>query len=215
MMNSGAPMIGSGQVAQDGGQRHRVPHGRRIVRRGVRTLERHRGHALGAVDDGVALARRLGQQVLGIEARGGDLGVHEAGVALAVARAGPRPPAARAPSASRRPGCRPASGTAPSRRTRRSGLALPCATTKSTTSTNALRAAPQALAHRSAPRRCRARASSPSVSAICAAIALATRAAVARGLAADQVVGLDRRRAFVDRQDARVAVGTAPRRSPR
>ena len=53
----------------------------------------------------------LAQDVVAVEARGGDLGGHEGGVARR-RRACRRPPAARAPSASRRRGCRPASGTA-------------------------------------------------------------------------------------------------------
>ena len=205
MMNSGAPMIGRGRL-------------RRTAGSGMQAFLAQAASAVGqnaSSASAVTLSApstiasrmpgRAAQQVLGVEARGGDLGLRGSRRRPRPRRAAARRRAARAPSASRRPGCRRASGRAPSRRTPRSGWPCPRATTKSTTCSKASRAAPQALLHRARGGALALAARSASVAAICAAIALGGAAAVARGLAADQVVGLDRRRAFVDRQDPRVA----------
>jgi hypothetical protein len=65
---------GQRQVLQDGGefgQRHQKASRASAVT------------ALGAFDDAVAHARRLVEDVVGVEARGGDLGLHEGGVLAA------------------------------------------------------------------------------------------------------------------------------------
>ena len=106
---------GQAQLAQRGGK-GTTAH----VQKG---LQGHGESAFGAVDDRVADALGLAEDVVAVEARRGDLGGHEGDV---VARwpACRRPPAARGPVASRPRGCRPASGRAPSRRTRRWGSSL-------------------------------------------------------------------------------------------
>ncbi len=145
MMNSGEPMTGSERPWRARGSRTcDLRQGRRaeLVRRrtaGFRASAGSARTARGQPDQNASTAiaitlsapstmlsrgaGRARQDVLGIEARGGDLGLHEGGVlALGEPVLGHQQRARQ--SASRPPGCRPASGRAPSRRTPRSGCRL-------------------------------------------------------------------------------------------
>ena len=174
-------------------------------------------HALGAFDDRVAQARRAcagcGRRR---SARWRSWRVMNA-ASLALPRAGPRRPAARAPSASRRPRCRPASGTAREPANAAFGVGLRVARRRSRRRRrSASRAAGRRAGASRARRRCRAAPARASVSLdLRARSPCARRAAVARRLAADQVVGLDRRSCLRRSSGCARRGSTAPRRSPR
>ena len=160
MMNSGAPMIGSGRCGQDG--RARAWTGFRRSKGRVRTASTASGRCTPSAPSTMLSrsAGRLAQQVVGIEARGGDLGAHELGV-TGPRRVRPRRRAASAPSASRQSRCRPASGTARCRRRPRSGSPWHWPATKSTTSIERRARRPQAAVPSGVRQRCRGAAPVP------------------------------------------------------
>src|SRR6476620_8191773 len=81
-MKSGAPKIGRGRLRRTAGSGIEFLLGARIDggQDASERFKRRRRHALGAVDDGIALPGRPAQQVLGVEARRGDLGGEKARV---------------------------------------------------------------------------------------------------------------------------------------
>mmetsp|Transcript_42313 Transcript_42313/g.99245 ORF Transcript_42313/g.99245 Transcript_42313/m.99245 type:complete len:666 (-) Transcript_42313:1086-3083(-) len=193
MMNSGEPMAGSGRCFRMSGKAKGMSPSE--------SFEAQFGHAVGAVNDRCAQRGRAGQDVLGVEARRRDLGAHEVLVSLqGVFRGDQRAgelPASHQVARQHQVGHRAGVGGV--------RLDLGRAGDEVHHREEVLARGAQRLQHR-------AGGGTVALGELAfghfdlAGDAARQLAAVPRGLAADEVVGLDGGGAFVDGQDLGVAV---------